>query len=117
MRGDRRGPPTVEEQVSRMMTELMLTPAQVTRVRALMTAQRAMVDSMHAKARASHDGDRRTMDAMRDNMQKSLDDVLTPEQRTKHQAMMQAHRGRMGHGGTPRRGGADHRRSDSRDRR
>jgi len=117
MRGDRRGPPTVDEQVSRMTTDLTLTPTQVTQVQALVTAQHAMADSMQAKARASHDTDRKQMDAMRENMQKSLDAVLTPEQRTKHQAMMQSQRGRMGHGGPPRRGGDDDGRSNARDRR
>jgi hypothetical protein len=75
-----------------------------------------MTDSMQAKARASRDVDRKQMDAMRENMQKSLDGLLTPEQRTKHQAMMQRRDGRKGSGGSPRRGGDDRRDDDSRDR-
>jgi len=116
MRGDRRGQPSVDQQVNRLTTNLSLTPAQVTQVRALITAQHAMTDSMQAKARASRDADRKQMDAMRENMQKSLDGLLTPEQRTKHQAMMQRRDGRKGSGGSPRRGGDDRRDDDSRDR-
>lgn len=114
MRDDRRGPPTVDEQVSHMTADLALTPAQVTRVRALVTAQHAMADSMHAKARASHDAERKQMDAMHDGMEKSLEGILTPEQRAKHQASMQSRRGRMGPGGPRRPGHDDARHHDSR---
>ncbi|MCC7052729.1 MAG: hypothetical protein IT355_05640 [Gemmatimonadaceae bacterium] len=98
---DRRGPPTIDERVQRMTTDLGLTPDQATRVRGVLTAQQRTMDSILARRTAERDAERAAMEAMRTSTQKSVSAILTPEQRTKHDAM----RARM-EGGGPRMRGA-----------
>ena len=104
---DRRGPPSVDEQVQRMTSDLALTPDQVTKVRAVLNTQRAQGDSLRARAHANHDAQRKEMEAMRTSTDKALDGILTSDQRTKHMAIMRDH---MRRGGPPRGGRGDGRR-------
>jgi Spy/CpxP family protein refolding chaperone len=118
--GDRRGPPSIDERVQRMTADLALTTDQATRVRAALTAQQRTADSILARRTAQRDAERAAMETMRTNTQKSVSAILTPEQRTRHDAM----RARMGDdrrfgrgmrdGGFRGRGPADRARGDRR---
>ena len=98
---DRRGPPTVDERVARMTTELGLTAEQATRVRATLTAEQRGNDSVLARRTAARDAERTAMFAMQTNTQKALAGILTPDQKIKHDAMRARQGGPrgMGHDG------------------
>jgi Spy/CpxP family protein refolding chaperone len=91
----RRGPMSVDDRVQRMTTQLGLTPDQATKVRAALVAEQRQADSILAARARARDAERSAMLAMRTGTEKSLSAILTPEQRTKHDAM----RARGGRGG------------------
>ena len=101
----RPGPPSIDERVARMTTELGLSAEQANRLRGAFLAEERSMDSMFARRAAARDAERAAMMATQTNMQKAIASILTPEQKLKHDAV----RGRMGSGGAPgrmmRRGG------------
>lgn len=123
--GPRRGPPTVDERIQRMTTELNLTPDQAAKMRGVFAAEQKTMDSILARRTAERDAEHAAMEAMRSTMQKSVASILTPEQRVKHDAMrarMEGGRGGMGPGmrgpgmrGRDMRGPDDRGRGDRRD--
>ena len=90
---DRRGPPTVDERVARMTTDLGLTADQATKVRATLTAEQRGMDSALARRTAAHDVERSAMFATHTNTQKALAGILTPDQKLRHDAMRARHGG------------------------
>ena len=91
----RPGPPSVDERVARMTTELGLSAEQANRLRGAFLAEQRSTDSMFARRAAARDAERAAMMATQTNMQKAIASILTPEQKLKHDAM----RGRMGGAG------------------
>ena len=86
--------PSVDERVQRMSGNLNLTPEQAARVKALLTVEQRAADSTHGVRAVQWDAERKGMDARRADHEKALSALLTPEQRTKHEALMKEHRGR-----------------------
>lgn len=99
----RRGPPTIDERVARMTTELGLSADQATRIRAVMTAEQRGMDSVLARRTAARDAERAAMMATQTNTQKAMAAVLTADQKLKHDAM----RARQGGPGGMRHRGQD----------
>ncbi len=97
----RRGPPSVDERVQRMTTELSLSAEQANKVKALLNAEQRGMDSVLARRVAERDAERAAMETRRTANQKALAAILTPDQKLKHDAM----RARMDRGG---RGGRGH---------
>lgn len=89
----RRGPPTIDERVARMSTELGLSAEQATRVRAALTAEQRSMDSVFARRTAARDAERTAMMATQTNTQKALAAILTADQKLKHDAMRARHGG------------------------
>jgi hypothetical protein len=84
---DRRGPPTVDERVARMTTELGLTAEQAAKVRGVLTSEQRGMDSMFARRTAARDAERAAMLATHTSTQKALTGILTPDQKLRHDAM------------------------------
>jgi protein CpxP len=94
--GQRRSP---EERAKQLQTQLSLTDDQTAKVTAIFTAQNAKRDSI----RTASNGDRDAMmSAMRPLMQATNDKIkaiLTPDQATAYQKIMDEQRARMQQGG------------------
>ncbi len=84
---DRRGPPSVDERVARMTTDLGLTADQASKVRAALTAEQRGMDSTLARRTAANDAERTAMLGTHSNTQKALTGILTPDQKLRHDAM------------------------------
>ncbi len=95
MMGGRANPPSVDERVQRMSGELNLTPDQTVKVKALLTAEQRSADSIRAVRAVQWQAERKAMEARHAEHEKALLALLTPEQKTKHDALMKA-RGGMG---------------------
>jgi Spy/CpxP family protein refolding chaperone len=91
----RRGPPSIDERVKRMTEDLGLSAEQATRVKAVLTSERQKADSILAQRARQQDAERDAMMAVHSSTEKALASILTPEQRTRHDAM----RARGGPGG------------------
>ena len=100
----RGNPPSVDERVQRMSGELNLTPEQTNKVKALMTAEQRSADSLHAVHAVQMEAEHKAMDARHAEHEKALLAILTPEQKTKREALMKEHHGPGMHGRGP--GGA-----------
>ncbi len=112
MMGRMRNPPSVDERVQRMSGELNLTPEQTTRMKALLTAGQRSADSLRAARAVQMEAEHKAMESRRAEQEKSLLAILTPEQKTKREALMKQHPGRDGRGaGGRHRGGPDAHRS------
>jgi periplasmic protein CpxP/Spy len=89
-----------EQQTARLTKELSLTPEQATKVKAILATKGAEMDSVRAKKMAG--GDKKEMhadrNAAREKTDAELKAVLTPEQYTKFQAMMQERKDKHQHG-------------------
>lgn len=106
----RRNAPSVDERVQRLSGELNLTAEQTARVKALMTAERRSADSLRAVRAVQMEAEHKAMQARHDANEKALLAILTPEQKTKREALMQQHRGPDGRGrGGPMGRPGDHR--------
>jgi hypothetical protein len=115
----RRGPPSVDERVARMTTELGLSPDQAAKVKAALTAQQRSADSILARRAAQQDAERAAMLAMHTSTEKALTGILTADQKMKHDAMRARQGGPgggRGHGGRGRPGAGPDRRDDRRGR-
>ncbi len=77
-RGPRRGPDAMVDYLSR---ELNLSPAQRDSVRAIFVRHRPETDSLWARVRPR-------FDSIKTRMRAEIDAQLTPEQRTKHQQLI-----------------------------
>ena len=94
---DRRGgPPPIDEMLRRMTSELSLTPDQANKLKAVLTQERHVADSLHAVHAVQREAERTAAEARRANHEKAVLAILTPEQRTKHEALMKERRGRGG---------------------
>ena len=113
MMGRHMSPPSVDERVQRMSGELSLTPDQAARVKALLTAEQRSADSLHAVRAVQMEAERKGMEARHAEHEKAILAILTPEQKTKHEALMKEHEhrgpGMHGHGGPPNGGRGDRR--------
>ena len=102
----RRGPmfamrhnaPSVDERVARISGELNLNAEQTARVKALMTAEQRSADSLRAVHAVQMEAEHKAMEARHDANEKALLAILTPEQKTKREALMKQHRGPDGRG-------------------
>ena len=105
----RRGPmfamrhnaPSVDERVARISGELNLNAEQTARVKALMTAEQRSADSLRAVRAVQMEAEHKAMEARHDANEKALLAILTPEQKTKRDALMKQHRGPDGRGRGP----------------
>ena len=105
----RRGPmfamrhnmPSVDERVARISGELNLNAEQTARVKALMTAEQRSADSLRAVRAVQMEAEHKAMEARHDANEKALLAILTPEQKTKREALMKQHRGPDGRGRGP----------------
>jgi Spy/CpxP family protein refolding chaperone len=86
-------PPSVDERVQRMSGELNLTPEQTARVKALMTAEQRSADSLRAVHAVQMEAEHKAMEARHTEHEKALLAILTPEQKTKREALMKEHHG------------------------
>ena len=106
-------PASVDERVQRLSGELTLTPEQTARVKALFTTEQRSADSLRAVRAVQMEAERKAMDARHTEHEKALLAILTPEQKTRHEALMKQrmeHGSRSrGHGGHPHGGSADRR--------
>lgn len=84
---DRRGPPSIDERLARMTTDLALTADQAAKVRTVLTSERRGMDSVLARRTNARDAERAAMLATQTSTQKALTGILTPEQRLQHDAM------------------------------
>jgi periplasmic protein CpxP/Spy len=118
MMGGHMNAPSVDERVQRMSGELSLTPEQTARVKALMTAEQRSADSLRAVRAVQMEAERKAMDARHAEHEKAIMAILTPEQKTKHEALMKERESRgpgmrghgmRGHGGAPTGGPGEHR--------
>jgi Spy/CpxP family protein refolding chaperone len=83
----------VDERVQRMSGELNLTPEQTAKVKALLTAEQRAMDSTRAVRAVQWAAERKAMEARHADHEKALMALLTPEQKTKHEALMKARGG------------------------
>jgi periplasmic protein CpxP/Spy len=103
--------PSVDERVQRMSGELNLTAEQTARVKALLTAEQRSADSTRAVRAVQMEAERKAMETRHDAHEKALLAILTPEQKTKREALMKQQQGPDGRGhGGERRGGRDEQR-------
>ena len=93
MMAGRWNPPSVDERVQRMSGELNLTPDQTAKVKALMLSEQRVADSTRAVRAVQWEAERKGMEARRADHEKALLSLLTPEQKTKREALMKEHRG------------------------
>lgn len=93
MMAGRGNPPSVDERVQRMSGELNLTPDQTAKVKALLTGEQRAMDSTRAVRTVQWEAERKAMEARHADHEKALLALLTPEQKTKHEALMKAHGG------------------------
>ena len=119
MMGGHMSPRSVDERVQRMSGELSLTPEQAARVKALLTAEQRSADSLLAVRAVQMAAERKAMDARHAEHEKAILAILTPEQKTKHEALMKEHQhrgpGMHGHRGPPNGGPGDRRGRGDRD--
>ncbi|MBC7841341.1 MAG: hypothetical protein H7099_03485 [Gemmatimonadaceae bacterium] len=99
----RRNAPSVDERVQRLSGELNLTAEQAARVKAVLIAEQRSADSIRAVRAVQREAEHKAMQARHDANEKALLAILTPEQKTKREALMKQHRGpdgrARGHGG------------------
>ena len=95
----KRGMPTVEQQTDMMKQRLNLTDEQVPKVKAALEDRNKQM----AEIRQMPQGDERRekMAALREEQSKKMKEILTPEQYTKYQSMLQ---GKKGGGGGEKKG-------------
>ena len=97
------GPASVDDRVQRLSGELNLTADQTARVKALLTAEQRSADSTRAVRAVQMEAERKAMETRRAEHEKALLAILTPEQRTKREALMKQRQERGprggGHGG------------------
>lgn len=87
-RRERRGPPTVEQRVDRMTTELKLTDEQKTKVTALFEEDAKKMRELRNDKNLTREDQREKFRAMRSESESKLKQILTPEQWEKHQQRM-----------------------------
>ncbi len=85
-----RNMPSVQERLDRMSTELNLTDAQKPKVKALLEEQNKQFAELR---NVPQDQRREKMQAMRTEHEKTLKEILTPEQFEKWQKFMREQRG------------------------
>jgi Spy/CpxP family protein refolding chaperone len=84
---ERRGPPSVDERVTRMTADLGLSAEQAAKVRAALTAEQRGMDSVLARRANTQDAERLAVITMRTNTEKAISATLTPEQKLRHDAI------------------------------
>jgi Spy/CpxP family protein refolding chaperone len=82
---ERRGPPTVEQRVDRMATELKLTDDQKSKVTALFEEDAKKMKELRGDKNLTREEQREKFRAMRTESENKLKQILTPEQWEKHQ--------------------------------
>lgn len=119
MMGGHMNRPSVDERVQRMSGQLSLTAEQTARVKALLTVEQRSVDSLHAVRAVQMEAERKAMETRHAEHEKAILAILTPEQKTKHEALMKEHEhrgpGMHGHRGPPNGGPGDRRGRGDRD--
>lgn len=88
--------------MTRVLDTLGLTPAQKTEIEAIMKDQRSQMEAVRGDSKLSEADKRSRMEEIRKSHRTSIENVLTPAQRTKLQQIMQQHGGRGGGGGVAR---------------
>ncbi len=84
---DHRGPPSIDERLARMTTDLGLTADQAAKVRTVLTSAQRGMDSVLARRTNAHDAERAAMLATQTTTQKALTGILTSDQKLRHDAM------------------------------
>lgn len=98
-RGDR--PPRGEMFGARMAKELGLSEDQEKQIKAINESYRPQLEAIRADQSLSRDQKREKAQALNKEREAKVDAVLTPEQRTKAQAMREKMKERMNHKGGP----------------
>ena len=81
----RRGPPTVEQRVERMTTQLKLTDEQKTKVTAVLEDSAKQMRELRNDKNLTRDEQREKFRAMRTETDSKLKQILTPEQWEKYE--------------------------------
>ena len=84
---DRRGPPSIDERLARMTTDLGLSADQAAKVRTVLTSAQRGMDSVLARRTAARDAERAAMLATQTSTQRALTGILTSDQKLRHDAM------------------------------
>lgn len=84
-----------ERRVERMKTELNLTDDQTTQVKAILDDSRAKMEALRGNSALSQEDRRSQMTAIYKTEQDKVDAILTPDQKTKYDAMQARMRQRM----------------------
>jgi Spy/CpxP family protein refolding chaperone len=85
---ERRGPPSVEQRVDRLSTELKLTDEQKTKVTALFEDDAKKMRELRSDKNLTREEQREKFRSMRSESESKLKQILTPEQWEKHQQRM-----------------------------
>jgi periplasmic protein CpxP/Spy len=99
--GQRRGMPSVDDQVKMMSDRLNLTPDQQTKIKPVLEDQRTQAQALRKDESLSDDDRRSKMRTLRESTNSKIRDVLTDDQKKQFDEMQQQMRDR----GRPQPGG------------
>ncbi|ASU34714.1 hypothetical protein MuYL_2827 [Mucilaginibacter xinganensis] len=88
-----------DEQAKQLQTQLKLTDDQTTKITAIFKTQATKMDSVRTAANGDRDAMRAAMGPIRTAASDQIKALLTPEQATAYQKMMEEMRARMQGGG------------------
>jgi protein CpxP len=92
--GQRRGMPSVDDQVKMMSDRLNLTPDQQTKVKPILEDQRTQAQALRKDESLSDDDRRNKMRTLRESTNSKIRDVLTDDQKKQFDEMQQQMRDR-----------------------
>jgi periplasmic protein CpxP/Spy len=92
--GQRRGMPSVDDQVKMMSDRLNLTPDQQTKIKPILEDQRTQAQALRKDESLSDDDRRNKMRTLRESTNSKIRDVLTDDQKKQFDEMQQQMRDR-----------------------
>ncbi len=87
----KRGDEMAAKRLDRMKTDLALTDAQVAKIKKSQDASRSKMQAIMQNDNLDRESKREQAMALRSDMKKTMDEVLTPEQKTKWEEMRKEH--------------------------
>lgn len=90
---------TPEERAKQMQTGLKLSDDQTSKITSILTMQNTKMDSIRTAANGDRDAMMQAMRPMREESNKKIMAILTPDQQTAYDKMMADQRARMQNGG------------------
>ncbi len=91
--------PSPEDQAKQMQTQLKLSDEQTVKITAILKIQTTKMDSVRTAANGDRDAMRSAMGPIRTAATDQIKAILTPDQATAYQKMMDERRARMQQGG------------------